>query len=137
MVGSLQFDRAAPVNLVFGAAVTSIVERRQGRAGASLRSSRASGYTQGVQFEWDQAKASSNDAKHGVAFTEAATVFGDPLSLVFADPDHSWDEQRSLIIGRSERSRVLIVAYTERGEAIRIISAREVTRREREQYENG
>jgi uncharacterized protein len=90
-----------------------------------------------VQFEWDLAKAASNEAKHGVSFSEASSVFGDPVSLVFDDPDHSWDEQRSLIVGRSELDRVLIVAYTERGEAIRLISAREVTRREREEYENG
>jgi hypothetical protein len=90
-----------------------------------------------VQFEWDPSKAARNDARHGVTFNEAATVFGDPLSLVYDDPDHSYDEQRSLLVGQSDQGRILIVAYTERGDAIRIISARETTRGERETYENG
>jgi hypothetical protein len=90
-----------------------------------------------VRFEWNPAKAARNEARHGVSFKEAATVFGDPLSLVFDDPDHSFDEQRSLIVGQSDQRRLLIIAYTERGDAIRIISARETTRSERETYENG
>ena len=90
-----------------------------------------------MQFEWDPAKAEDNEAKHGVTFQEASTAFGDPLSMVFDDPDHSYDEQRSLIVGQSDQGRTLIIAYTERGEAIRIISARETTRGERETYENG
>lgn len=90
-----------------------------------------------MQFEWDPAKAVRNEANHGVSFNEAATVFGDPLSLVFDDPDHSFDERRSLIVGQSDQHRILIVSYTERGDAVRIISARETTRRERETYENG
>jgi uncharacterized DUF497 family protein len=90
-----------------------------------------------VQFEWDASKALRNEANHGVSFTEAATVFGDPLSLIYDDPDHSFDERRSLLIGQSEQGRILIVAYTERGGTIRIISARETTRSERDTYENG
>jgi uncharacterized DUF497 family protein len=90
-----------------------------------------------VQFEWDPAKAERNEATHGVSFKEAATVFGDPLSMLFDDPDHSDEEDRALIVGASERGRILIVSYTERGEIVRIISARETTRGEREFYENG
>ena len=90
-----------------------------------------------MQFEWDPAKAASNEANHGVSFKEAATVFGDPLSMLFDDPDHSTDEDRALIVGMSERGRLLIVSYTERGETVRLISARETTRSEREYYENG
>ena len=90
-----------------------------------------------MDFEWDEAKAALNQAKHGVTFQEAATVFGDPLSMVFDDPDHSHDEQRALLIGMSEEHRVLIVAFTESDESIRIISARETSRTERETYEHG
>jgi uncharacterized DUF497 family protein len=90
-----------------------------------------------VEFEWDPAKAASNEVKHGVTFHEAATAFGDPLSLLFDDPDHSHDEQRALLIGLSDERQLLVVAYTERGDIIRIISAREATRRERDEYENG
>ena len=90
-----------------------------------------------MDFEWDEAKAALNQVKHGVTFQEAATVFGDPLSMVFDDPDHSHDEQRALLIGMSEEHRVLIVAFTESDESIRIISARETSRTERETYEHG
>ena len=90
-----------------------------------------------MDFEWDEAKAVLNQAKHRVTFQEAATVFGDPLSMVFDDPDHSHDEQRALLIGMSEEHRVLIIAFTESNESIRIISARETSRSERETYEHG
>jgi hypothetical protein len=70
-----------------------------------------------------------------VTFEEAATVFGDPLSITIADPDHSGDEQRYLVLGLSSRRRLLVVAHSERGDAVRIISARRVTRRERRTYE--
>ena len=76
-------------------------------------------------------------AKHGVSFTEGRTVFDDPLYVDFYDLDHSEDEERYLIIGKSNRGRLLIVSYTERRELIRIISAREVTKSEREAYEEG
>jgi uncharacterized DUF497 family protein len=88
-----------------------------------------------MEFEWDPVKASRNQAKHGVEFSEAATVFGDVLSRTFADPDHSDDEDRFITIGLSDRGRVLIVSHTDRGERTRIISAREATRRERKAYE--
>lgn len=88
-----------------------------------------------MEFDWDPDKAAENLRKHGVEFTEAATVFGDPLSITYYDPDHVVDEDRYIIIGMSIRRRVLIVAHSDRRERTRIISAREVTRRERNLYE--
>lgn len=88
-----------------------------------------------MQFEWDEVKASYNSSKHGVSFEEAKTVFDDPLYVDFYDPDHSEDEDRYLIIGQSNRGRLLIASYTEREGAIRLISARAATRSEREAYE--
>lgn len=88
-----------------------------------------------MNFEWDPAKARTNRRKHRVAFEEAATIFGDSLALTFPDPDHSEEEQRFITIGTSSAKRVLIVAHTDRGDAIRIISARKATQRERKQYE--
>jgi uncharacterized protein len=88
-----------------------------------------------MKFDWDENKAASNLSKHGVSFDEAKTVFDDPLYVDFYDPDHSEDEERYLIIGESKQGRLLIISYTERGESIRIISARTVTRSEREAYE--
>ena len=90
-----------------------------------------------MQFEWSENKAASNLSKHGVSFEEAKTVFDDPLYVDFYDPDHSEDEERYLIVGESKRGRLLIVSYTERGDSIRLISARELTRTEREAYEEG
>ena len=88
-----------------------------------------------MRFEWDENKAVANLLKHNVSFEEAATVFGDPLSDTFDDPDHSAEERRFVIIGVSEKGRMLIVAHTDNGETVRIISAREPTRGEREFYE--
>jgi len=88
-----------------------------------------------MRFEWDEDKAARNAAKHGVSFLEATTVFGDPLSDTFDDPDHSAEERRFIIIGISERGRILVVAHTDDGETVRIISAREPTRGEKESYE--
>jgi uncharacterized protein len=88
-----------------------------------------------MKFEWDEEKAKINIAKHGISFSEAATVFGDPLSIPLDDPDHSYDEKRFLLIGQSSIGSLLIVSYTEREERIRIISARDVTRSERKFYE--
>ncbi len=88
-----------------------------------------------MQFEWDENKAKTNLAKHGVSFDEGKTVFGDPLFVVFADPDHSIEERRLIIMGESSKRRLLVVAYTERGQVTRLISAREATRRERRFYE--
>ena len=90
-----------------------------------------------MQFEWSTSKAASNLAKHDVAFEEAKTVFDDLQYVEFYDPDHSKDEERYLIVGFSNRGRLLIVSYTERGEVVRLISARETTRTEREIYEEG
>ena len=86
-------------------------------------------------FEWDARKASSNLRQHRVSFEEAAAAFADPLSLTIADPDHSVDEDRFVLLGMSYRNRVLVVVHTERGDNIRIIGARRATKREREQYE--
>ena len=88
-----------------------------------------------LTFEWDQKKAASNLRKHGVSFEEAATAFGDPLSLTIPDPDHSLDEDRYVLIGESQMERLLVVAHTERSDTIRIISARLATRGERKSYE--
>jgi len=88
-------------------------------------------------FEWDEEKAAANLAKHGVSFEEASTVFADPLYVDFYDPDHSSEEHRYIIIGLSRQGRLLLVSHTERDEVTRLISAREVTRSEREAYEEG
>jgi len=88
-----------------------------------------------LEFEWDSAKAATNLAKHGVGFEEAVTVFDDPLSTTVIDPDHSLQEERLVIFGRSSGSRILAVMHTERGERIRVVSAREATRAERDAYE--
>jgi len=88
-----------------------------------------------VNFAWDPAKARRNRRKHRVSFEEAATVFGDALSVTWSDPDHSESEARFITVGHSSVGRVLLVAHADRGEVIRIISARRVTRREREHYE--
>jgi uncharacterized DUF497 family protein len=88
-----------------------------------------------MQFAWDEKKAATNLAKHGVSFEEAATVFGDPLSDTFDDPNHSAEERRFIIIGASEKGRMLIVAHADKDEVIRIISAREPTGGERKFYE--
>jgi hypothetical protein len=89
-----------------------------------------------MEFEWDGQKAASNVAKHGVTFAEAMTVLSDPLEFTIADPDHSEGECRFLSMGLSATGRLLVVAYTERQERIRIINAREATPRERRQYES-
>jgi uncharacterized DUF497 family protein len=90
-----------------------------------------------MELEWDEEKAAANLAKHKVSFEEAKTVFDDPLYVDFYDPDHSVDEHRYIIIGESHQRRLLIVSYTERDDVVRLISAREVTRSERETYEEG
>ena len=88
-----------------------------------------------LSFEWDEHKAESNLKAHGVSFQEATTVFADPLSITIPDPDHSSVEMRSLDLGLSYLGRLLVVSYTERGNKIRLISARLATRNERKQYE--
>jgi len=88
-----------------------------------------------VTFEWDPGKAAQNRRKHRVSFHEAATVFGDPLTLTYQDPDHSVHEQRFITVGMSSAGQLLIVAHADSGDRIRIISARKTTRRERSDYE--
>lgn len=88
-----------------------------------------------MQFEWDPGKAKSNFRKHGVTFEEAQSVFRDPLATPFYDPDHSDDEERFLVVGESVSRRLLIVSFTDRSSAVRIISARLATQSERRSYE--
>ena len=88
-----------------------------------------------LSVEWDPDKAASNPRRHGVAFEEAASAFGDLLSITLPDPDHSRQEERLLLLGRATSGRFLIVAFTERGDTLRIISARAMTPRERRAYE--
>lgn len=90
-----------------------------------------------MEFEWDSQKANSNLKKHGVSFQEAASVLGDSLSITYYDPDHSVREHRFITVGMSRFGRVLMVAHTDRGDNIRIISARKMTRKERKYYEEG
>ena len=90
-----------------------------------------------MDFEWDDAKAESNEWKHGVTFAEAITVLGDPLSLTGYDPDHSDDEVRYITMGLSAAGRLVVVSHADRGDKLRIISARKVSRRERREYEDG
>ncbi len=91
----------------------------------------------GMEFEWNPDKGDTNLKKHGVSFQEAATVFGDALSITFPDPDHSIGESRYVTIGLSRYGRLLLVSHTDRDEHIRIISAREATGQERRFYEEG
>ena len=87
------------------------------------------------QFEWDVEKAEVNLKKHGVSFTEASTVFGDPLALFMPDPDHSAEEDRFLLLGQSSLRTLLVVSFAERPPATRLISARPATNHERRTYE--
>lgn len=89
------------------------------------------------QYSWDPQKAARNIAKHGISFQEAQTVFDDPLAVIFDDEAHSLQEQREIIIGHSERGRLVLVCFVERGDTIRIISARQATPKERYSYESG
>ncbi len=89
-----------------------------------------------MKFEWNTDKASRNQSKHGVSFPETVTVFKDALSLTYADTDHSADEDRFLIIGLSSSGNVLVISHTFRNDVIRIISARNATKKERSFYEN-
>jgi len=90
-----------------------------------------------MEFEWNPDKAELNRQKHGISFEEAATVFGDSLSVTFPDPDHSVGESRYVIIGISRFGQLLIVSHTDRRAKVRIISARKATRQERRFYEEG
>jgi len=88
-----------------------------------------------VVYEWHSAKAKINLKKHRLSFDEAATVFLDPMALTFPDPFHSGDEEREITIGYTTRRQVIFVAHCQRGDRIRIVSARKATRKERRQYE--
>lgn len=90
-----------------------------------------------LEFEWDDKKAKQNLKKHRVSFEEASTVFGDPLALTIPDPVHSVDEDRWITLGESNRQRLIAVSFTDRGNRIRIISARLATRQERKNHEEG
>lgn len=89
----------------------------------------------GYTFEWSREKADANLKKHGVTFDEASTVFGDPLAMLMPDPDHSVGEMRYLVLGMSNRRRLLVVAFAERPPRTRLISARRAERQERRRYE--
>jgi len=88
-----------------------------------------------MEFEWDPKKARKNLRKHKVPFPEVATIFGDPLAVTVPDPDHSSEEHRHITIGTSNRLRLPIVSHVDRGGRVRIISARKLTRSERQAYE--
>ena len=89
-----------------------------------------------MRFEWDREKAASNRRKHGISFDEAVTVFYNPLAATLSDPDHSSEENRLITLGFSAQGQLLVVCHTERRGAIRIISARRATPRERKRHEN-
>ncbi len=86
-------------------------------------------------IEWAREKAAANLKKHNVSFDEGATVFNDPLSITIPDPDHSLDEERYIDIGASDRGRLVVVSYTERGTNLRLISCRKANPTERRRYE--
>ena len=88
-----------------------------------------------LQFEWNPKKAKTNLAKHGIPFEEAITVFADPLARIFDDPEHSESERREVIIGHSVQQRLILVSFIGINEKVRLLSAREATRRERKDYE--
>jgi uncharacterized protein len=89
-----------------------------------------------MQFEWDKKKSAANLKKHAITFDEASTVFGDPMARIFDDEDHSVEEAREIIVGHSVLGHLLLVCFTEReAGAIRIFSARQTTRNERQDYE--
>ena len=90
-----------------------------------------------MNFEWDEKKATANQRKHGVSFDEAGSVFFDPLAVSGSDPDHSTDETRYITFGLSSLERLIVVSHTYRPRSIRIISARLMTRNERQMYEKG
>jgi hypothetical protein len=88
-----------------------------------------------MNFEWNNKKAIENLRKHGIAFDEAATIFADPLAITYHDPEHSMEEDRYLTFGHSSQGRLLVVSHTDRDDRIRPISAREMTRKEKSDYE--
>ena len=90
-----------------------------------------------MEFKWDKNKAEHNHKKHGIKFSDATTVFGDPLEVTINDPEHSKGEYRFLSIGKTRQGQLLVVSYTEEEQNhIRIISARQATKKEQKNYEN-
>ncbi len=89
-----------------------------------------------MKFEWDSEKAGLSRAKHDVSFEEAATAFGDPLSVTISDPDHADTEDIFILLGQTYAGRLVVVVHTDRGDRVRLISARLAMRRERKAYEN-
>ena len=90
-----------------------------------------------LTFEWDKKKNAANQKKHGVSFDEAKTAFTDPFARLIADPDHSCNEDRFILLGESIQSRLLVVCHCMRmDDSIRIISARKAVKQEREIYED-
>ena len=114
---------------------TSSESRTRSSAGGKLPKS-TRGSAVGYEFDWDPTKAKSNLKKHGVSFEEATSVFADPRSIMLADPAHSIEEDRFVLLGASLRARVLVVCYTDRPPRTRVISTRPATPRERRQYES-
>jgi len=90
-----------------------------------------------MKCEWDPGKAASNLQKHGISFEEAATALVDDYSVTGIDPEHSIGESRFITFGLSNTGRLLVVSHTERGESLRVISARRATKHERRIYEEG
>ncbi len=88
-----------------------------------------------ILFEWDSKKAESNYKKHGVTFTEACAAFRDEWSITIMDPMHAQSEDRFILLGYSEKNRLIVVVHTDRQGRTRIISARKATKKERTQYE--
>ena len=88
-----------------------------------------------LEFEWDPRKAEGNRKKHGVSFEEAKSAFWDALSLTIPDPEHSRGEERFVLLGLSLKARLLYVAHQDKGDRVRIISARRATLREKRDYE--
>jgi uncharacterized protein len=90
-----------------------------------------------LKFEWDSRKAQINKRKHGITFEQASTIFGNPLSLTIPDPAHSIGEDRFVTIGMSVNGKLIVAVHVDYDDIIRIISARNATRNEKRQYEQG
>jgi hypothetical protein len=90
-----------------------------------------------VKFQWNPKKGADNLTKHGVSFDEATTVFGDPLAATIPDPEHSSQEARFVTMGLTASQRLVVVVHTDRGEEVRIISARRATAGEKKKYAEG
>jgi uncharacterized DUF497 family protein len=117
--------------------LASAFGRGSPRAFGASKSHELTGLTGPPGFEWHGPKAAANRAKHKVTFEEASTIFGDPLGRITDDPRHSEGEERFVLLGESDRRRLLVVMFTERDEIVRLISARKATRREQREYEEG